>query len=174
MVGLVSDYGKSGMRTLIGMASFSLLMSSSFQPAFAEDQKPGQIQPYPYSNNPSYRRHQLRFEFPNDGIARAEFRSEHFYAIILKSAKACTITEQERLDVQMLFPWNKVFTDRFNCQDDPEEVITYTNVNSDYAFIAVYAGKSLDQAKALLMRLNLPKEFPGANIRRMQAVLVYS
>ncbi len=64
--------------------------------------------------------------------------------------------------------------DKFGCNDDVEENITYTNVNSDYAFIAVYAGKSFDEAAALFNEMNLNQDFPGANIRKMQAVLVYS
>ena len=32
---------------------------------------------------------------------------------------------------------------RFQCDDDIEENISYTNVNDKYAFLAVYAGATL-------------------------------
>ncbi|MDJ0614450.1 MAG: hypothetical protein QNJ29_12325, partial [Rhizobiaceae bacterium] len=104
---------------------------------------------------------------------RAEFKSEEFYAVILLSAKQCSIDEVERAKVQKLFPENKVFMDRFPC-DDFEESITYTNVNADFAFIAVYAGKTIEEARMLVEEYELSAKFSGANIRKMQVVLVYS
>jgi len=161
---------KHKLLVALTLAAFA---SGLFSIAHAGDIKPGQIHSYPYSENPEYRPHQLSFEPPDDGLARAEFLSEEFYAVILKSAKRCTIGENERAAVQKLFSKNKVFMDRFNCDDDVEEVITYTNVNHDYAFIAVHAGKTLEDAKALIENYNLSSKFPGANIRQMQAVIAY-
>ena len=158
---------------------FSILVSSLLlafplsASALAAD-KPGRILDYPYDlETQANRPHQLRFEFPKDEIARIEFRSEEFFAIILKSAEQCGFKEQERLEVQEYFPNNKVFMDRFGCPDDIEEYITYTNVNQDYAFIAVYGGKSFNEAASLFNEMKLNQEFPGANIRKMQAVLAF-
>jgi hypothetical protein len=115
--------------------------------------------------------HNLPFVFPNDGTARDEFKSEPFYAILLKTAEPCTITDDELQWMQKLYHHNKVFASRFGCQD--EEVIRYTNVNEKFGFAAVYAGATLADAKKLLKVIRTDKAFPGANIRKMQAVLVY-
>ena len=151
----------------------ALLMPWASAANSTEAKIPGQIHEYPAAETQFSKPHELRFELPNDQIARAEFRSEEFYAIILKSADRCSLQESDRLEVQQLFPHNKVFMERFGCDNDIEESITYTNVNPDYAFIAVFAGTDIETAKQLLGDMDLKKEFPGANIRKMQAVLVY-
>jgi hypothetical protein len=56
---------------------------------------------------------------------------------------------------------------------DPEDTISYTNVNPKVGLIAVYAGASLEQAQELLAAVKQTGRFPGANPRRMQAVLGY-
>lgn len=134
----------------------------------------GKVQPDPAAScAQSFKPHELCFDLPGDEVARIEYRSEPFYAIILKTADRCTIAEEERFEVQGLFPANKVFSMRFQCDDDIEENISYTNVNDTYGFLAVYAGATLKQAKARLVEVNATGKFPGANIRKMQAVLVY-
>jgi hypothetical protein len=117
--------------------------------------------------------HELCFERPRDGVARAEYLSESFYAVILKTTEPCMITEEERLQAQALFPRSKVFSMRFQCSDNFEENITYTNVDAKFGFIAVYAGTTLEEAKKRLAEVNATGRFPGANIRKMQAKLVY-
>ena len=89
--------------------------------------------------------------------------------IILKTADRCTITEEERLQAQQLFPKAKVFSMRFSCDDDVEENLTYTNVNDKFGFLAVYAGLTMKEAKARLAEAKATGKFPGANIRKMQA-----
>lgn len=143
--------------------------------ASAGDKLPGQIHDFPSEKAASSQdQHQLRFEFPNDQVARAEFRSEEFYAIILQSGPKCSLTNHDRAQIQELFPENKVFMDLFGCGDNIEENITYTNINADYAFIAVFGGLNFEQANQLFKQHDLAAKFPGANIRKMQAVLVYS
>jgi hypothetical protein len=117
--------------------------------------------------------HELCFDKPKDEIARAEYLSEPFYAIILKTAARCSLAEAERLQVQALFPKNKVFSTRFYCDEDMEENIAYTNVKEDVGFLAVYAGTTMTAAKAMLEDVNATGRFSGANIRKMQAKLVY-
>lgn len=117
--------------------------------------------------------HELCFELPDDGVARAEVLSQAFYAVILKTAQPCVITEDERLEVQALFPRHKVFSMRFGCDDDVEENVSYTNVNEKFGFLAVYGGSTLKDAKARLEAVKRTGRFPGANIRRMQARLVF-
>jgi hypothetical protein len=136
----------------------------------------GKVQPDPTQacGNVMFKPHELCFETPKDEVARAEFLSEEFYAVILKTAAPCSIPEADRAEVQKLFPRRKVFSSRFGCDDDVEENISYTNVNQDYGFVAVYAGRTLKEAKALLLELEAMARFPGANIRKMRARLVGS
>ena len=133
----------------------------------------GKIHPDPAQPRAGFKPHQLSFETPQDGVARDEFRSAPFYAVILKSAAPCSVKETERAEIQALFPSNKVFTPLSGCDQDPEDTISYTNVNAKVGFIAVYAGESLEQAQQFLALVKQTGRFPGANVRRMQAVLTY-
>jgi hypothetical protein len=103
---------------------------------------------------------------------RGQDKSLPFYAAILKSAALCSITEDERLKVQALFPQRKVFVHQYFCQGFGDKV-TYTNVNPNLGFIAVYAGETDTEARASLEQLKAGGQFPDANLRRMQAVVVY-
>ncbi|MEO1141916.1 MAG: hypothetical protein AAFW66_06185 [Pseudomonadota bacterium] len=152
---------------------FSLALALVF-PVYGSDDLPGQVDGSPDASDQSgFKPHELSFSLPTDGLARAEFRSEAFYAVILKSASRCAFKERDRLEIQQLFLKNKVFMDRFGCDDDVEENITYSNVNPDFSFIAVYAGIDNATANAFFDEQSLGKKFPGANIRKMQAILVF-
>ena len=120
-----------------------------------------------------FRPHQLPFALPTDGIARAEHRSPPFHAVILRTAEPCSIREQDRLEAQRLFPVNKVFATRFGCEDGDPDPVTYTNVDAKWGFLAVHAGHSPEDADRMLARVRATGRYPGANVRRMQAVLVY-
>jgi hypothetical protein len=137
--------------------------------AFAQ----GKIHPDPAQPRPGFKPHQLSFETPQDGIARDEFRSEAFYAVILKTAERCSAMEKERLEIQRLFPAHKVFAPMSGCDEDPEDTISYTNTNPKVGFIAVYAGANQEQAQQFFATVKQAGKFPGANLRRMQAVLGY-
>jgi len=114
----------------------------------------------------------LSFPLPKDGAARAESKSPPFYAVILRTAERCKIPAAEQREVQALFPRNKVFHTRFECDDDVENNVTYTNVNDKFAFLAVYAGGERAAAEAFLGQVKAMGKFPGANLRRMQVVFV--
>jgi len=131
----------------------------------------GTLHPDPRIPDARFKPHQMPFELPDDGVARAEFRSERFYAVMLASPPPCSVTEARRLEVQAQFPGRKVFATRFEC-DDEEELVTYSNVKAGVGFIAVYAGRSLAEAKGVLAEVLRNGKFPGANLRRMQVVLV--
>ena len=133
----------------------------------------GTIHPDPAKPRPGFKPHQLSFETPQDGVARDEFRSAPFFAVILKTTEPCSVKEKERAEIQALFPQNKVFAPLTSCDDDPEDTIFYTNVNRKVGFIAVYAGETQEQAQQLLAVVKQTGKFPGANVRRMQAVLGY-
>ena len=140
-------------------------------PAAARAQ--GEILPDPRQPASGFKPHELAFRTPADGVARAEYKSAPFYAVILKSAPRCSLPEQERLEAQALFPANKVFSTRFQCDDNVEENIDYTNVDRRFGFIAVYAGVEAGEGERFLEKVRATGRFPGANLRRMQAVLVY-
>jgi hypothetical protein len=136
--------------------------------AFAQ----GKIHPDPAKPWPGFKAHQLSFETPQDGVARPEFRSAPFYAVILKTLARCSPVEKERAEIQKLFPENKVFAPVFECEQEPEDAIRYTNVNPRLGFIAVFAGDEVEQAEEFFAGVEQLALFPGANLRRMQAVLV--
>ena len=69
----------------------------------------GKIHPDPAKPRPGFKPHQISFETPQDGVARDEFRSAPFYAVILKTTEPCDTKETERAEIQALFPGNKVF-----------------------------------------------------------------
>lgn len=123
----------------------------------------------------------LSFRLPTNLKWQTNYRSAHFYAIILKSQPAVVDSdvdstncskgyfgEAERINVQKTFPANKVFASRNGCYGTTG--IFYTNVNSVYEFIAVYAGETQQQANVLLQAVR-NKGFADANIRRMQVIL---
>jgi hypothetical protein len=103
----------------------------------------GKIHADPAKPRPGFKPHQLSFETPQDGVARDEFRSHPFYAVILKTAEPCSLKQAELNEIQKQFPANKVFAPMFGCDD--EDTITVKQTG----------------------------KFPGANLRRMQAVLGY-
>jgi hypothetical protein len=133
----------------------------------------GRIHPDPAKALPGFKPHQLSFETPQNGIARPEFRSAPFYAVILKTVARCSPVEKERAELQELFPANKVFAPMFECEQEPQDAMRYTNVNPKLGFIAVYAGIDIEEAEEFLAGVEQMALFPGANLRRMQAVLVY-
>ena len=139
----------------------------------AASQRPGRVCPDPAHPCPGFRAHDLSFVLPRGGVARAEARSDSFYAVILRSAPRCAIPERDRVAAQRLFPARKVFSQRFECDDDVENNVSYTGVNPSLAFLAVYAGATRAQASATLATVARTGRFPGANLRRMQVVYNY-
>jgi hypothetical protein len=101
-----------------------------------------------------------------------------FYAVILKSATVkddnCDvfIGESDRLEAQALFPDHKVFSSRCT---DPENLF-YADVTSrnpryfseTHRIMAVYAGKTLAEAKKMLEAVKATGKYPGANTRRIR------
>jgi hypothetical protein len=164
--------GALPMKTSLTMIAFAFFLTTSAAGADIQ----GKVQPDPTDPKKAcrgFKPHELCFERPRDGVARVEYLSEPFYAVILKTTEPCMITEEERLQSQALFPRSKVFSMRFQCNDNIEENIAYTNVDSKFGFLAVYAGTTLEEAKKRLAEVNAAGRFPGANIRKMQAKLVY-
>lgn len=161
---------------ILQLAVAAVLLSGVCAQARAQ---PGVGQVCPNPGRPcagGFKPHELSFVLPRDSTARDEFRSQAFYAVILRSAPNCSIPERERLAAQALFPGRKVFSQRFECEidqaaDDAENGITYSNVARKTAFLAVYAGATREQALGVLAAAR--RRFPSANLRRMQVILVY-
>ena len=133
----------------------------------------GKVCPDPGRPCDGFKSNELSFKLdkPFD-FDRGKDISVPFYAVVLKSAALCSITEEERFRVQTLFPDRKVFVHQHFCHDFGDKV-TYTNVNEKYGFIAVYAGETEGDARKILTQAKATGKFPDANIRKMQAVVVY-
>ena len=112
---------------------------------------------------------QLPFEYTSDFHIS---ESQLFYAVILKSVKFdpngdnCSklISESDRTETQKLFPHNSVFVMR--CWEPGE--ISYTNVADNISFMGVYAGKTLAEANAFLIKVKAAGKFSDATVRRMR------
>jgi hypothetical protein len=153
---------------------FAVLLTTCVLAFSSNAQTQGKVCPDPDRPCGDFEPNELSFKITKKfNFDRAEDRSAPFYAVILKTAELCGITEEERLKAQALFPRNKVFVHRYFCQDFGDNV-TYTNVDRKYGFIAVYAGETEAAAKKFLSRVKATGQFPDANVRRMQVVLIYN
>jgi hypothetical protein len=125
----------------------------------------------------------ISFKLPRTLQWHKNYYSADFYAIILRSQRAvedpdgpagdreCSgyFSEGERIAAQKQFPGNKVFASRFGCGLTS---IAYTNVNTGYNILAVYAGNTEREAQRLL-KIVKAEGYSDANIRKMQVVLGY-
>ena len=121
----------------------------------------------------NFKPYELPFRIPSSkALARAEDRSAEFYAIVLKTAKPCSISKDERQPAQTLFPRNKVFVSRFECE--PEDDITYSTIDhSKHSVLAVYAGTTKREAGTFLTRVRRTGRFPDAYVKKMAVILVH-
>lgn len=113
------------------------------------------------------------FDLPFDtGKRFTIYESEYFYGIILKSKKMSdwgdcanpTFPESERLEIQEMFPKNKVFS--LNCVEAGTNY--YTLVAEQTAFIGVYAGSTQAAANTFLKKVQATGKFAGIRVRRMR------
>ena len=123
---------------------------------------------------------ELSFQLPAKIKPNVTYKSAAFYAVIIKKYDewceefdSNSAVEPERLRVQKLLPTRKVFAD-YSCPnidavgydfagktDKSGERVLYMD------YIAVYAGKSLDEANQLLV--DLRKKYPKAEVKKMTA-----
>jgi len=128
----------------------------------------------------------LSFRLPKLTWQR-NYYSANFYAIILRIRPAVIdksrmdkpkceqgyYSEEERKEVQEMFPTHKVFASRNGCAF---YYFGYTNAYEGdelKEFVAVYAGNTEAEAKRFLKKVRAKKEFAGATYRKMQVVLGY-
>jgi hypothetical protein len=129
------------------------------------------------SSSHSFAPYQLPFVIKEKLVFGKSYQSEEFYAVVLKSVKAvgdpdCTIvTEEERQEAQKLWPTRKVFASHLNC---PEELVLYDNVDHNFNFLAVYAGKTLKEAQRVLTQIKANPRYSQAYLKRMRVILDYS
>jgi hypothetical protein len=146
-----------------------LVLLMLLSPAVAESQS---ICPNPDKPCGSFKPYELSFRIPRSTQARPEDRSAAFYAIILKSAAPCSIADDERKAAQAVFPRNKVFISRFECE--PEDIISYTTIDDKkHSILAVYAGRTRRQAESFLSRVRATGRYADAYIRKMEVVRVH-
>lgn len=118
----------------------------------------------------TFQPNELPFRIPKNAVI---YDTDLFYAVILRSVpspeESCDnfIPEPERLAAQTLFANNKVFSSR--CAEPGQ--VSYTNTNSKAQFMGLYAGMTMAEANAMLAKVKATGKFPGANIRRMRAVI---
>ena len=118
----------------------------------------------------TFQPNELPMRVPRNAVI---FDTDFFYAVILRSAPSAEdscdnfIPEPERLAAQTLFPQNKVFTSR--CAEPGQ--VSYSNTSAKAQFMAVYAGATQADANRMLAKVQATGKFPGANIRRMRAML---
>ena len=109
-----------------------------------------------------------------------EYRSKTFFAVILMAREGdpddavCEnrFSEEQRLGAQKLFPNNKVFTSAAGCPNFPHiyEHAYNTSFAGDH-ILAMYAGKTEIQAKAVLKKVLATKAYPHAEVEKVQATL---
>jgi hypothetical protein len=150
-------------------AAATLLAASASQ----SDAQVGRLCPDPRRPCDGFKANDLSFVLPRDGVARAEVRSVQYFAVVLRSARHCGIGEPARAEAQRLFPGRKVFSQRFECDDDMENNVHYSPVDTQVAFLAVYAGTTRRDADAVLAAVRRTGRYPGAYLRRLQVVFVY-
>lgn len=158
------------MRILRLAVATALLLAASASSVRAQL---GRVCPDPRRPCPGFKAHDLSFVLSRDGLARAEQRSAEYFAVVLRSARHCAIGERARLEAQRLFPGRKVFSQRFECDDDVENNVHYSPVDPQIGFLAVYAGSNRREADATLAAVRRTGRFPGAYLRRLRVVFVY-
>ena len=118
----------------------------------------------------TFEAYDLPFRMPQNAVI---YDTDLFYAVILKSvpspADNCDnyIPEPDRIAAQVLFPNNKVFTTR--CVEPGR--VSYSNTSAKAQFMAVYAGTTQAEANKMFAQVKASGKFPGANIRRMRAMV---
>lgn len=121
----------------------------------------------PCKTTATFNSNDLPFRVPENSVI---FDTELFYAVILKSIATTEdncevfIPETERLQTQALFPDRKIFSSR--CVDI--ENLFYAPVDPKYRIMAVYAGRTLPEAKRVLESVKATGKFRGAYVKQLR------
>ena len=124
----------------------------------------------PCKTTATFEPYDLPFRMPENVVI---YDTELFYAVILKSVSTADdncdvfVPEDQRTAAQTLFPDHKVFSSR--CVEPGH--LSYSNTSSKAQFMAVFAGTTLADANKMLATVKATAKYPGANLRRMRAVM---
>jgi hypothetical protein len=124
----------------------------------------------PCKTTATFEPYDLPFRMPENVVI---YDTELFYAVILKSVSTANdncdvfVPEDQRLAAQAMFPDHKVFSSR--CEEPGR--LSYSSTSPKARFMAVYAGTTLADANRMLAGVKATGKFPGANLRRMRAVM---
>ena len=136
----------------------------------------GTIYGAPHGRAPKeFKLHELPFHIVPREVARAEDRSNDFWALLLRTAAPCSISEDERAELQTYFQQHRVFMNRFGCDDESgaDEFMTYAGVEAEQTFIAIYGGSKRRHAEWLEAIPMLKARYPDLAVVKMQAILVH-
>jgi hypothetical protein len=110
------------------------------------------------------------------------FKSRPFYAIVLKLKKEIVsdhvdddeclkgyFDDAELEQTQAYFLDKKVFADNDGCH--PAQQVRYSTTLRGYNLLAVYAGKTMQDAAAMLRKVKATGMFPAAQIKQMTVEL---
>jgi hypothetical protein len=120
--------------------------------------------------------YELSFQLPRKLKPNFEYKSEEFWAIVLKAHEADLDTEcdkgeysskleRERKQVQRKFPDRKVFADT-QCPDMGALTYVINGRANSQTFLAIFAGATKTDADELLPKLK--SEYPHSVVRRMR------
>lgn len=119
---------------------------------------------------PGFKANDISFPLDRTPGARGEQRSAPFYAVMLKLGKHCAVTRAEAQEIQALFPRRKVFYNRFECDGDVENNVSYSNIHPTVGFIAVYAGETKNASREFYAEVNAMKRFRGVILSEKQVI----
>ncbi len=124
--------------------------------------------------------YELSFRLPARIRQNYDYKSVAFYAVVLKTYKdfeaggdGCdggefsTAIEAERVQAQKLFPNQKAFA-AYQCPDMGAVLYKSGGKDLNDTFLAIYGGAT--QAEADLVLAKARARYPGATVKRMQAI----
>jgi DNA-binding MarR family transcriptional regulator len=171
---------RQGIVALIAL--LVLLQAPAAPDAFAQEKQMDQVRlrvltqgkvcPDPDRPCEGFKPNELSFAIAKPfAFDRGRDRSQPFYAVILKSAPLCSLSDDERVRAQKQFPGAKVFLHRYFCEDFGDKV-TYSNVNPKVGFVAVFAGETEADAARVVAQAKAAG-YSDANLRKMEVIVVY-
>ena len=130
------------------------------------------------SPNKEFAPYELSFQLPKRLRPNVGYKSAPFWAVLLKLKSAdpdadcdegeySSKLENERKQVQSMFPDRKVFADQ-QCPDMGAVSYTISGKNNVNTFVAVYGGATRAEAETLLLKAK--HKYPGASIKSMQVI----
>lgn len=106
-----------------------------------------------------------------DPTGETEF-SRYFYVVVLKTTERCGVTEPERQKAKKLFPKNKAFSVKPECEEELSNNAGYEGIGEPgFGYVAVYAGQTKAEGQKFLQTVKAAKKYPGANLRKTRLIV---